>query len=400
MSGHTALHYLFTAGYNGSTGFSSQTGGLGPSSIYTHIIWYLEMLTWPQSIGLGVAVLASLWGVARYRRQLNYGSLWLLVVWILLTVLVLSSTGDDGSGFGLPVIAMTVIACGAILGQLLGFSIARRWTAITVVVLSAVLLVGLFAEGTGRTSFWWNGPPYRTEVLQVGGSWGTNLDVLSSQVSRIIGSEPTLDALNTAIINGNALTWTTRQGGSHLIIVPNSAGSTKDAIASLAMAKFVISGSALNQYPPPVDEQSLELAAEARNFLPVRTWTFGNDTTVILWKHTPTSTPSNDLAPHVKILKPAPGDVLSGNRFLVAHVSGRLDIPVHVEKVEFLVSGEGFHDVPVGAGTSLGVSFGYESWLGAWNTTTFPDGRYILTCVAVTDGKSGRSRGVAVQVKH
>ncbi len=267
VSGHTALHYLFTAGYNDSTGFSSQGAGLGLSSIHEHIDWYLEMLAWPQSIGLGVAVLASLWGVARFRRQLNYGPLWLLVVWILLTVLVLSSTGDNGSGFGLPVVAMTVIACGAILGQLLGFSVARRWTAISVVVLSAVLLIGLFAEGTGGPSFWWNGPPYRNEVLQVGGSWGTNLDALASQVSHIIGSKPTLDALNTAIINDNALTWTMRQGGSHLIMVPNSADSTKDAIASLATAKFVISGGAVNQYPPPVDERSLELAAEARRLL-------------------------------------------------------------------------------------------------------------------------------------
>jgi hypothetical protein len=395
VSGHTALHYLFTAGYNGSTGFSSQKGGLALSSIHEHIDWYLEMLAWPQSIGLGVAVLASLWGVARYRRQLNYGSLWLLVVWILLTVLVLSSTGDNGSGFGLPVVAMTVIACGAILGQLLGFSVARRWTAITVVVLSAVLLVGLFAEGTGGPSFWWNGPPYRNEVLQVGGSWGTNLDALSSEVSHIIGSEPTLDAFNTALINGNALTWTVRQGGLHLIMVPNSADSTKDAIASLATAKFVISGSTPTQYPPPVDERSLELAAEARNFLPVRVWTFGTATTVVLWKHNPTSAPSKDLMPNVKVVKPAPGEVLSGQQYLVASVADRLNIPVHVTTVEFQVSGGGFHDVPVGTGSWFG--YGY---LGAWNTSQFPDGRYIVTCLVVADGKSVRSRGVAVQVMH
>ena len=246
VSGHTALHYLFTAGYNNATGFSSQTAGLTPSSIYQHINWFLETLAWPQSIALGVAVLGCLWGIGTYRRQLNYRDLWLVVVWILLTVLVLSSTGDNGSGFGLPVVALTILVCGSILGQFLGSLVQQHWTAIAVVALSAVLLIGLLAEGTGRTSFWWQGPPYRAEVLEAGGSWGTNLEALSSQVSRIIGNEPTLDAFGNAIINANALGWTKRHGGSNLIPVPNSANSTKDAIASLAMAKFVISGSTLS----------------------------------------------------------------------------------------------------------------------------------------------------------
>lgn len=264
VSGHAALQYLSTAGYDTSTGFSAQTGGLGPSSIFRHITWALNELGWPQSIALGIAVLASLWGIARYRRQLHYKALWLLPVWVLLTVVVLSSSGDDGSGFQLPVLTMTVLTCGAILGQFLGPSIRRPWTTITLVVLSAVLVGGLFAVGTGGTSLWWYGPPYRTAVLFSGGSRDTNLDALAAQVHHIIGDEPTLETLNSPLLNVNALTWTGRQGGLHLIRVPNSAEGTKDAIASLPRAKFIISGSTLVQYPPPVDQRSLELAAEAR----------------------------------------------------------------------------------------------------------------------------------------
>ncbi len=95
------------------------------------------------------------------------------------------------------------------------------------------------------------------------------------------------------------------------------------------------------------------------------------------------------------VSKPAAGAVLSGHQYLAAHVLGPAAIPAPVSKVEFLVSGEGFHDASVGAG----FSFAY-GWLGAWNTSRFPDGRYIVICVAVSDGKAIRSRGVAVQVKN
>jgi hypothetical protein len=87
--------------------------------------------------------------------------------------------------------------------------------------------------------------------------------------------------------------------------------------------------------------------------------------------------------------------VLSGHQYLVTSLAGRLNIPVHVTTVEFQVSGGGFHDVPVGTGSWFG--YGY---LGPWNTSQFPDEDYIVTCLVVADGKSVRSRGVAVQVKH
>jgi hypothetical protein len=397
VSGHAALQYLSSAGYDTSTGFSAQKGGLGPSSIYQHVLWDLDELAWPQSIALGIAVLASLWGVAKYRSQLNYRALWLILVWILLTVLVLSSSGDDGSGFGVPVVAMTILACGAVLGQSLAFGSRsrRRWGATTLVV-CAVLLIGLIAEGTGGTSLWWNGPPYRVQVLENGGSRNTNLDAIAAQVSDIVGRQPTLEALSTAFLSGNSLTWTTRQAGLNLIRLPDSAESTKDAIAALATAKFIISGSSILPYPPPVDEQALEIAAEARNFRPIRTWIFGADTTLVLWKQSHIPLPSNDFAPRsVRVVKPVPGVVMRGGEYLAANVSGRPGIPAHVTKLEFLVSGQGFHDAPVGAG----VRFGY-GWLGAWQTSEFPNGRYLVSCIAITGSHSVRSQGVPVEVKN
>jgi hypothetical protein len=395
VSGHAALHYLFSAGYNTSTGYSSQSGGLSPSSIYDHITWFLDELAWPQSVALGVVVVSSVWAVAHFRRRLHYGGLWLLVAWILLTVLVLSSTGDNGSGFGVPVVAMTILASGAVLGQCLYFSVQRRWAATMVVALGAVLLIGVLAEGTGRTSLWWKGPPYRVQVLSDGGNWDTNLDSFAASVSHLIGREPTLDALNTGLLNSNGLVWTVRQGELNLT-APNT---TQDAIASLAKSKFVISGSTYLQYPPPVDERTLELAAEARHFRPVRVWTFGSFTTIVLWEHSPPAGASNLLTPEVTVTKPVAGSVLSGDQFLAARVSGPAAIPVPVSKVEFFVSGEGLQDASVGEGTTLGPSFAY-AWLGAWNTSRFPDGRYVVTAVAISDGQAIRSGGVAVQVRH
>lgn len=178
---------------------------------------------------------------------------------------------------------------------------------------------------------------------------------------------------------------------------PEEPNTTEDA--SHRSRKANSSGSTYLQYPPPVDERTLELAAESRHFQPVRIWKFGSFTTIVLWEHNPPAGASKPLTPELSVSKPVAGQVLSGDQFLVAHASGPASIPVPVSKVEFFVSGEGVHDASVGSGSSLGSSFAY-AWLGAWNTSRFPDGRYVVTAVADSGGKAIRSPGVAILVKH
>jgi hypothetical protein len=399
VSGHTALHYLSSAGYSQTSGLSSQTGGLGPSSVYQHIVWELNPLAWPQCIALGVAVLACLWRIARYRSRLRYGPLWLLPVWILLSVLVLSSSGNDGTAFGLPLVGMAIVTCGAVLGQRLGSSFQKHWAAVTVVAVGVVLLFGVVAEGTGGISLWWNGPPYRAQVLVAGGSRDTNLEALATHVARIIGNEPTLEGFGDPLLNGNALTWTTRRERADLIEVPDSTDGTKGAIALLGRAKFLISGSSYAQYPPLVDGPALEASAVARKFRPVRTWVFGSGrlrTALIVWKRSTRPLPSDFFAPrYVRVLKPSSGAVMRGNQYLAAHIAGRAGLPTDVTKVEFLATGDGRSNVPIATGVNLGFA-----WLGAWKTSQVADGRYVITCVALDGSHSTRSPGIAVQIEN
>lgn len=85
----------------------------------------------------------------------------------------------------------------------------------------------------------------------------------------------------------------------------------------------------------------------------------------------------------------------SGNHYLLADVTSRYGIPPHVTKMEFFVSGNGLHDVPLGEG----VWFDY-GWLGSWKTSQVPNGHYLVTATAVTGSHSVTSRGVAVQIKN
>ncbi len=67
-----------------------------------------------------------------------------------------------------------------------------------------------------------------------------------------------------------------------------------------------------------------------------------------------------------------------------------------VSKVEFEVTGDGLRDALVGRGKLY--PFG---WAAVWRTTTVPDGKYTLECVAYdAAGRESHSPGVAVVIKN
>jgi hypothetical protein len=92
------------------------------------------------------------------------------------------------------------------------------------------------------------------------------------------------------------------------------------------------------------------------------------------------------------VILPQNGSTLHGRRFLDANVSDLFDI----KKVDYLLTGPGLE----------GVSFstGYRSkygWIGAWNTSTVPNGRYSIE-VKVSDsgGRTVVSPPVEVRVEN
>ncbi len=398
VSGHQALHYLFTAGYSASTGFSSQSGTLTPASVYQRVQWTLDELGRPESAALGIAVVAAGWGVVRRRSVLNYRGVGLLAAWVVLTVVLLASTSDNGSGFGVPIVAVAIVACGAIVGQLPLRPFKTVNTALAVMLALGFLAAGVLAEATGGSGRGWPGPPYRSEVLGAGGTQSTNLDSLASQVSRTIRNAPTVDALNDALLSDNGLRWVSLKQGLNLLYIPNSSSSTGDAIRGLRRAQFLISGSAVLPYPPPVREESVQVAAEAGGFWPVHVWRFGNETTIVIWERglSAKERARFPLLLNTTIEKPSKGTVLTGHQFLSANVTGSLGIPLGVTRVEFRATGAEAQNLVVG--TAVPFEYG---WLAGWDTRAVPNGTYTLRSVVYdAAGSSASSPGVVVQVRN
>ena len=89
------------------------------------------------------------------------------------------------------------------------------------------------------------------------------------------------------------------------------------------------------------------------------------------------SLPLNRTPPTTSLAKPTGGEAIRGSSFLVASASD----PFGVTKVQFVLSGNDQRSMTI----SEGVNTPY-GWIGAWNTTTVPDGDYLLRSIAYSPG--------------
>jgi hypothetical protein len=105
---------------------------------------------------------------------------------------------------------------------------------------------------------------------------------------------------------------------------------------------------------------------------------------------TPKPSPPLTSSPMTRVLKPADGQRLNGEQFLVAQASANFG----VTKVAFHITGEGRTVVEPGVTFPLG-------WIGGWNTKSVPDGTYTVTSVAYgITGLVAKSPGIVVKVMH
>jgi hypothetical protein len=131
---------------------------------------------------------------------------------------------------------------------------------------------------------------------------------------------------------------------------------------------------------------------------------------VVFWRHNPERGPDLarvrvvgardparlaglDRPPESAVLVPESGAVVSGTIPLNAGVTDAL---VDTSAIEFRVSGEGLDDSMVGDATPT-----FSGWICMWDTTTVPNGTYVVTSVARDlAGNVGRGRGVEVTVRN
>lgn len=387
VSGHDAIHYLLNAGYSPSSGFATRGLTLTPSAIEKRISDELSYMGRFQGIALAGALLASVIVAFIYRRRLNVKYLWMLVIWSVLTLLILSTSSNVGTAFGLPVVVVSIVLCGAVLGQLP--ELVRRWA---LVPLAAVVIVGLVFQFTSSISSWFPGPPYRVQVAQAGGTSRTDVGLITSQVADAVGLSRTLLVHNDSIVNQNGLQWARGTQTGVLIPAPGLAG-TASAISYLPYVSTVITGSSAAPFFGSLDQLAIDSAALRNGFRPYKIWIVGQDNNVLVWRRR-TTVRLRLPPPTTMVLKLKPtGNVVSGSLYLGARAS---QVVGGVEKVEFQITGGGLqNEAVIPAHESL---FG---WLGAWDTTTLPNGVYAIRSVAEdVFGQIARSSPIVVRVDN
>jgi hypothetical protein len=384
VSGHAALHYLQSAGYQPSSGYTSKGASLDLGSIRQRVSWTLAELGWGESWALGIGLLAALWVVVRHHRTLHLTALWMLAAWAVLTTLVLSSSSNNGTAFGLPVLVVLVLLAAAVLGQ-----VSWRLLPAVGVVIAGVLLVGLLGETAGQ-GWWWPAAPYRGEVVSSGGTSRTDTDLITAQVARIIGSSPTLVAQDSDLLNTNGIGWSGGIRSLSLVVPPSTPNGTDVAIRALARVRNVITGSTNGSYHSLVDQAAVEAATVKAGFRLTHAW-LGQKFNILVWQRGGTSPAITLAPPATRVFSPRAGTALKGNNYLIASVSSDVFM---VTGLDYIVTGMGQTKTVVAWRTGYG-------WFGALGTAALPNGSYVVQSVATDAGGGvGKSKPVAFRIAN
>jgi hypothetical protein len=366
---------------------------LSAATIVQRAKWEMSDLGWGQSLFLALGVVAAGYLLLRYRRRLHLDDLWLLGLWAVLTYLALSTSANHGTAFGLPIIAIMIVACATVIGQA-----PRPWRVGAVLVAAPVLAIGWMVTTTSSDSHWWPGPAYRLEVLQAGGTARTNSDLLNQQVAAAVGRSPVLLTRVDDLLNGNGLRWELGSSSdaarlNRQLIAPTSWTSVGATIHALDKATVWISGESVAPYVPILDPLEIEAAAARMGFYPVRAWTISPYNNVVLWRRGERPSAANRFVyPVTFVVRPIHRSVVTGRILLDAGAQSIIGI----SSVTYVISSpELSHTVRI---PSRPTHYG---WLTYWNTAAAPDGTYSITSVATSPvGASTRSAAVDVVVKH
>jgi hypothetical protein len=382
VSGPAAWHYLTYAGYQSSSGYTHTGFIVTPHAVVDRVSWELGNLGWGESWVLGLLVVAALCQVVRDRRARQLEQLWVLAMWVVAALLILSSSGNLGSAFGLPLIVVTIVACAVVLGRTV--EVGRR---LLPTLLVALLCLGAVSQFTSSTNLWWHGPPYRQQVLAAGGTTRTNVDAVTASVAHALPRGRVAATMQTPIVNSNGLVWYAPRDTR--ILAPNGSDSTKLALRLLASSRSLVTGTAPYSYFPSLNTSLVERAAHQMGYRPVRLWNVTNVVNVVLWVRGAKGPPAVVLPPVVRVLKPYDGSTLSGITALVASATD----PLGISHVTFELRGSALGR-PL---TFAAVPFPY-GWFSEFDSSDLTKGTYTITSLAESaTGETSLSKPITVE---
>jgi hypothetical protein len=384
VSGSALWHYLTYAGYQASSGYTSGAVTLTPASIVHRVYLELENLGWAESVVLGLLIVATVWQVIRDRRARQLEHLWMLAAWVIATLLLLASSGNPGTAFGLPLIAVTIVVCAVVLGR--AINVERRLLSTIIVVL---LCAGSASQFTTSTDLRWPSPPYRMDALRAGASVRTNLDALNASVTQSLPPGIAIAEADGPIINGEGLQWYAR--ARTYIYAPQGQGNTRIAISELGSGRSLITTTGGSVFNPFLDQLTVESAAYRAGYRLTHLWKVSKRVSVMVWTKGAKTNGVSIPPPVVDIRLPHDRSTLKGRTYLFADVT---DL-VGVSHVTFEIRGSVLsHPLMIAAAPLL------YGWIARLNANELANGVYTVTCRAESvDGKDG-GHTVTVDVRH
>ena len=213
-----------------------------------------------------------------------------MTAWIVLTILLLASSGNQGTGFAIPVLAIVVILSATFIGNLTttreseaSIRTGRMGRAVALFAAIVVLGVGVASIASTSSDPWWPAAPYRLEAVESGGTSRTNIDALTAEVAEVVGTSNAIVARDDDIFNTNGLVWETESHGMRSRLERSVSHTTDGVIAALPTADALVTGRSQDPYWQ-IDQTAVEAAAVRDGFRPVREWHLGPDNTVVVWK--------------------------------------------------------------------------------------------------------------------
>jgi hypothetical protein len=274
-SGTTAIRRLRSLGYDSSAGFNTGSHGV-VRSLYDRAQWTLNDLGSASRIALLVLGVVAI-VVVVWRRHLGADGA-AVVGWSIGCFALLASSSDPGTGFGLPVVAVLIVAVGAAVTQL-----PTRALVGAVAVAGLVTTAGIVGQVAGGEGSTLPGPIYRAMVLGTGAPPATNIDALHERFAAELESGPVVLVRDDNVLNANGLTWAAARK-LYLLVPPHGPNGTAIAISELSRARFLITGSSPALYHKNVDQETVEAAARRQGFVLILTLELSPQNTVRLWR--------------------------------------------------------------------------------------------------------------------
>ncbi len=246
-AGHSAIHYLFSAGY-GNSPFAG--GGSRIDIARQRATWTALETGWLLAV---VVVGMAAWAVVCvWRRVPEWRTLAVLIAAGVLGMVMLASSGNSGTAFSLPL--YVVLACAGVgaslhLPRRLGALVVSGWAA--TVVLSVVALFGVVGSASvaGRP-LWQTTTPGIQEARNALGCRRCrppDTDALSARTIAVIGRRPTLLVRDDAVLNFESLRFTALTRARPVDLRAPGAPNAMSP-AALRAVRYVVAGSSLGSY--------------------------------------------------------------------------------------------------------------------------------------------------------